>query len=114
MVLCVPVMVISHYVSMNKKNKILIAEMEQPAELDEIDSTYAIVIKKDVVMEKTHLNSNSGGHQLIFYIEFLTEAGENILLAVPEENYEKIFVGQYGLLATISGMFLDFGDGEEI
>lgn len=39
-------LIIRHYVSLHKKNKILMEELESPAALLDVDSVYATVVKK--------------------------------------------------------------------
>ena len=53
-------------------------------------------------------------HKLVYNVRFSTEIRDIVEYDVPQELFEKIFVGQKGILATIDGEFFDFGDGEEI
>ena len=49
-----------------------------------------------------------------FIVTFATEGGEKIELEVTEEAYCRIEKGQTGLLMTVNGSFIDFGDGQDI
>ena len=54
--------------------------------------------------------------QSLFFI-YLTsqfEDGEEKEVAVPQESFEKISVGDEGTLVMLNGAFFAFGDGEEI
>jgi len=116
MVLSVPALVISHYVSLHKKNKILMEEMNQPVQLPDMDSVYATVLKKDVFMEKNVLSPEKivRTHQIIYTVQFLTEDNQTVEHTVPEELYNCIYIGQKGILATVDGEFFDFGYGADI
>lgn len=114
--LSIPAMIISHYISLHKKNKILIEEMNQPVQLPDVGSVYATVVKKDVFMDKNVISPQSivHTHQLVYTVQFLTEYNRTVEYSVPEELYDYIYVGQKGLLATVEGQFFDFGEGEDI
>ena len=49
-----------------------------------------------------------------FIVTFATENGERIELEVTEEAYCRIEKGQTGLLMTVNGSFIDFGEGQDI
>lgn len=114
--LSVPALVIGHYISLHKKNKILMEEMNQPVELPDVDSVYATVLKKDVFMEKNVLSPEKivRTHQIVYTVQFLTEDNQRVEYSVPEELYDYIYIGQKGVLATVNGEFFDFGEGENI
>ena len=114
--LSVPALVIGHYISLHKKNKILLEEMNQPVELPDVDSVYATVVKKDVAMEKNVISPEKivRTHKLVYCVQFLTEDNQRVEYSVPEELYDYIYIGQKGVLATVDGEFFDFGDGENI
>lgn len=114
MVLSVPALVIGHYVSLHKKNKILLEEMNQPVQMPDVDSVYATVVKKDVAMEKNVPGRIVHTHQIVYAVQFLTEDNQTIEYSVPEELYNYIYIGQKGVLATVDGEFFDFGHGEDI
>lgn len=114
--MCVPAFIIWHYISLKKKNRQLMAEMEQPVVLPDVDSTYATVLKKDVLMKKNVLSAGKTvrTHQLVYTAQFLTDSGKTVEYSLPEELYDYINIGQKGVLATVDGEFFDFGDGEKI
>ncbi len=112
--LSVPALVIGHYISLHKKNKILLEEMNQPVQLPDVDSVYATVVKKDVAMEKNVPGKIVRTHQLVYAVQFLTEDNQTVEYSVPEELYDYIYIGQKGILATVDGEFFAFGDGENI
>ena len=115
-ILSVPALVISHYISLHKKNKILLEEMNRPVQMADVASVYATVVKKDVAMEKNVISPEKivRTHKLVYCVQFLTEDNQRVEYSVPEELYDYIFIGQKGVLATVDGEFFDFGDGEEI
>lgn len=47
-------------------------------------------------------------HQLEFEVRFVCEDGEEIVLTVEPEAYERIPENQPGSLALVNGAFLDF------
>ena len=47
-----------------------------------------------------------------FLITFKLENGEEKEIAVPQETFEKVAVGDKGTLVILNGAFFDFGDGE--
>ena len=116
MVLSVPALVISHYVSLHKKNKILMEEMNRPVQMPDVYSVHATVVKKDVFMEKNVLSPEKivRTHQIIYTVQFLTEDNQTVEYNVPEELYDYIHIGQKGVLATVDGEFFAFGHGEDI
>lgn len=113
-ILSVPALVISHYISLHKKNKILLEEMEQPVQMPDVYSVYATVVKKDVAMEKNVPGKVVHTHKLVYGVQFLTEDNQTVEYSVPEELYDYIYIGQKGILATVDGQFFDFGYGENI
>lgn len=113
-VLSVPALVIGHYASLHKKNKILMEEMNRPVQLPDMDSVYATVVKKDVVMEKNVPGEIVRTHRLVYGVQFLTEDNQTVEYSVPEELYDYIYIGQKGILATVDGEFFDFGYGEDL
>lgn len=104
-------LIIGHYISLHKKNKQLMAEMEQPVTLPPVDTVYATVLKKDIFMKKNVLSPQKTvhTHQLIYGVQFLTEDNQTVEYSVPEELYDYIYIGQKGVLATVDGKFFDFG-----
>ncbi|MBR4035676.1 MAG: hypothetical protein IKJ05_02955 [Oscillospiraceae bacterium] len=116
MVLSVPALVISHYVSLHKKNKILMEEMNRPVQMPDVYSVYATVVKKDVFMEKNVLSPEKivHTHKLVYGVQFLTEDNQTVEYSVPEELYDYIYIGQKGILATVDGEFFDFDHGDNI
>ena len=55
-----------------------------------------------------------GRHTVRFGVTFLTDEGEEKDYTVSEKLYNALTVDQTGMLVTINGYFLDFGDGEEL
>ena len=55
-----------------------------------------------------------GRHTVRFGVTFLTDEGEEKDYTVSEKLYNALAVDQTGMLVTINGYFLDFGDGEEL
>ena len=113
-ILSVPALVISHYISLHKKNKILLEEMNRPVQMADVASVYATVVKKDVAMEKNVPGKVVHTHKLVYGVQFLTEDNQTVEYSVPEELYDYIYIGQKGTLATVDGEFFDFGEGENI
>ena len=52
--------------------------------------------------------------QFWFLITFQFPNGEEKEVAVPQETFEKVSVGDKGTLVILNGAFFDFGDGEMI
>ncbi len=55
-----------------------------------------------------------GRHTVRFGVTFLTDEGEEKDYTVSEKLYNALAVDQTGMLVTINGYFLDFGDGEDV
>ena len=115
-ILSIPALVIGHYISLHKKNKQLMDEMEQPVNIPDVDSVYATVLKKDVAMEKNVVTPEKivHSHRLVYGVQFLTEDNKTVEYDVSADLYDELYPGQKGILATVNGQFFDFGHGENI
>ena len=110
------VCMVKQYLKTKAKNEATAEELEAYYELPPIDAVNAVVLSKDILMEKNVVSPEKivRTHKLIYNVRFSTEIRDIVEYDVPQELFEKIFVGQKGILATIDGEFFDFGDGEEI
>ena len=116
MALLLLVSMVKQYLKTKAQNKALAEELETDYELPPVDAVNAVVLAKDIIMEKNVISPEKivRTHKLIYNIKFSTENRDVVEYDVPRELFEKIFVGQKGILATVEGEFFDFGDGEEI
>ena len=107
---------VKQYQKTKAQNKELEEELESEYELSPVDAVNAVVLNKDILMEKNVISPEKivRTHKLIYNVQFSTENRDIVEYDVPQELFEKIFVGQKGTLATVNGEFFDFGDGEEI
>ena len=64
------------------------------------------VAKQVILRQKGSVKMPS--HQLEFEVRFVCEDGEEIVLTVEPEAYERIPENQLGSLALVNGAFLDF------
>ena len=98
------------------QNDALAEELEAEYELPPVDAVKAVVLNKEILMEKNVISPEKivRTHKLIYNVEFSTETGDIVEYDVPQELFDYINIGQRGTLATIDGEFFDFGDGEEI
>ena len=98
------------------ENEALSEELETEYELPPVDAVNAVVLGKDIVMEKNVASPEKivRTHKLIYNVQFSTEDGNIVEYDVPQELFDYINIGQRGTLATVDGEFFDFGDGEEI
>ena len=116
MALLLVISMIKQYQKTKAQNWALVEEMESEYELPPVDAVNAVVLKKDVIMEKNVISPEKivRTHTLIYNVQFSTDNGETVEYNVPQELFENIYIGQRGTLATVDGEFFDFGDGEEI
>ena len=107
------VCMVKQYLKTKAKNEATAEELEAYYELSPIDAVNAVVLSKDILMEKNVVSPEKivRTHKLVYNVRFSTEDRDIVEYDVPQELFEKIFVGQKGILATIDGEFFDFGDG---
>lgn len=67
----------------------------------------ATAVAKQVIMRQTG-TAKMPSHKLDFEVRFVCEDGEEIVLTVEPEAYERIPENQPGSLALVNGAFLDF------
>ncbi len=67
----------------------------------------ATAVAKQVIMRQKG-SVKRPSHQLEFEVRFVCEDGEEIVLTVEPEAYERIPENQPGTLALVNGAFLDF------
>lgn len=67
----------------------------------------ATAVAKQVIMRQTG-TAKRPSHRLDFEVRFVCEDGEEIVLTVEPEAYERIPENQPGSLALVNGAFLDF------
>lgn len=67
----------------------------------------ATAVAKQVIMRQKG-SVKMPSHQLEFEVRFVCEDGEEIVLTVEPEAYERIPENQPGTLALVNGAFLDF------
>ena len=80
-----------------------------------MDSVYATVTAKDVVMEKGYFPASSWlTHRLNYLLTFITDDGDTVKYSVPQDLFEMVYIGQQGILATVENEFFDFGQGENV
>jgi len=72
----------------------------------------AIIV--DMHMNLRNFGKMEGGpnkyHRLKFLVDFQLNDGEIKTLMVSEQQYEKMSVGEFAMLMTQNGRFIDFGD----
>lgn len=83
---------------------------EDFVKMSETESVGAVVLKKEIGEYKG--GGKTASYKMTFEILFLTDNGKKLVFAVPEELYAEVSEGQSGLLVTVNGNFLDFGDGK--
>ena len=110
------VCMVKQYLKTKAKNEATAEELEAYYELPPIDAVNAVVLSKDILMEKNVVSPEKivRTHKLIYNVQFSTEDGNIVEYDVPQELFDYISIGQRGTLATVDGEFFDFGDGEEI
>ena len=67
----------------------------------------ATAVAKQVILRQTG-TEKMPSHRLDFEVRFICEDGEEIVLTVEPEAYERISENQPGSLALVNGAFLDF------
>lgn len=67
----------------------------------------ATAVAKQVILRQTG-TAKRPSHRLDFEVRFVCEDGEEIVLTVEPEAYERIPENQPGSLALVNGAFLDF------
>ena len=107
---------VRQYQKNKARNEELMEELETEYELPPVDAVNAVVLGKEILMEKNVVSPEKivHTHKLIYNVQFSTENRDIVEYDVPQELFEELFVGQRGTLATVDGEFFDFGDGEDI
>lgn len=109
---CVLFIIIVPFVA-KKEQKDAIEQMdEEPWEIPDPELIGARVIKKRV--GGAHSGGKVSKYSLHFCVIFLTDSGEELEFEIPQELFDKINEGQSGILVTVNGNFIDFGDGEDV
>lgn len=96
------------YLRTNRKKPV--EEKEEEAFSEPI---YEPVVKPATAVAKQVIMRQKGSvkmpsHQLEFEVRFVCEDGEELVLTVEPEAYERIPENQPGTLALVNGAFLDF------
>lgn len=96
------------YLRTNRKKPV--EEKEEEAFSEPI---YEPVVKPATAVAKQVIMRQKGSvkmpsHQLEFEVRFVCEDGEELVLTVEPEAYERIPENQPGTLALVNGVFLDF------
>lgn len=96
------------YLRANRKKHVA-EEEEEPFS----EPVYEPVVKPATAVAKQVILRQKGSvkmpsHQLEFEVRFVCEDGEEIVLTVEPEAYERIPENQPGSLALVNGAFLDF------
>lgn len=106
---------VKDHIRTKKQNKQWEEELNAPLQLPDVDSVYATVAAKDVVMEKGYFPTSPRlTHRLNYIVSFITEDNIKVDYSVPQDLFEMIYIGQKGILATIENEFFDFGQGEDM
>lgn len=100
--------IVVFYLRTNRKKPV--EEKEEEAFSEPI---YEPVVKPATAVAKQVIMRQKGSvkmpsHQLEFEVRFVCEDGEEIVLTVEQEAYERIPENQPGTLALVNGAFLDF------
>lgn len=96
------------YLRTNRKKHV-----EEKEEETFSEPVYEPVVKPATAVAKQVIMRQKGSvkmpsHQLEFEVRFVCEDGEEIVLTVEPEAYERIPENQPGTLALVNGAFLDF------
>ena len=96
------------YLRTNRKKHV-----EEKEEETFSEPVYEPVVKPATAVAKQVIMRQKGSvkmpsHQLEFEVRFVCEDGEEIVLTVEPEAYERIPENQPGSLALVNGAFLDF------
>lgn len=96
------------YLRANRKKHV-----EEKEEETFSEPLYEPVVKQATAVAKQVILRQKGSvkmpsHQLEFEVRFVCEDGEEIVLTVEPEAYERIPENQPGSLALVNGAFLDF------
>lgn len=96
------------YLRANRKKHV-----EEKEEETFSEPVYEPVVKPATAVAKQVILRQKGSvkmpsHQLEFEVRFVCEDGEEIVLTVEPEAYERIPENQPGSLALVNGAFLDF------
>lgn len=96
------------YLRTNRKKHV-----EEKEEETFSEPVYEPVVKPATAVAKQVILRQKGSvkmpsHQLEFEVRFVCEDGEEIVLTVEPEAYERIPENQPGSLALVNGAFLDF------
>lgn len=96
------------YLRTNRKKHV-----EEKEEETFSEPVYEPVVKPATAVAKQVILRQKGSvkmpsHQLEFEVRFVCEEGEEIVLTVEPEAYERIPENQPGSLALVNGAFLDF------
>lgn len=96
------------YLRTNRKKHV-----EEKEEETFSEPVYEPVVKPATAVAKQVIMRQKGSvkmpsHQLEFDVRFVCEDGEEIVLTVEPEAYERIPENQPGSLALVNGAFLDF------
>lgn len=106
---------VKDHIRTKKQNKQWEEELNAPLQLPDVDSVYATVTAKDVVMEKGYFPASPWlTHRLNYLLTFITDDGDTVKYSVPQDLFEMVYIGQQGILATVENEFFDFGQGEDV
>lgn len=96
------------YLRANRKKHVEEKEEETFSEplYEPVVKQVTAVAKQVILRQKGSVKMPS--HQLEFEVRFVCEDGEEIVLTVEPEAYERIPENQPGSLALVNGAFLDF------
>ena len=96
------------YLRTNRKKHVEEKEEETLSEplYEPVVKPATAVAKQVILRQKGSVKMPS--HQLEFEVRFVCEDGEEIVLTVEPEAYERIPENQPGSLALVNGAFLDF------
>lgn len=100
--------VLVSYLRTNRKKHVEEKEEETFSEplYEPVVKPATAVAKQVILRQKGSVKMPS--HQLEFEVRFVCEDGEEIVLTVEPEAYERIPENQPGSLALVNGAFLDF------
>ena len=102
------VAILVSYLRANRKKHVEEKEEETFSEplYEPVVKPATAVAKQVILRQKGSVKMPS--HQLEFEVRFVCEDGEEIVLTVEPEAYERIPENQPGSLALVNGAFLDF------
>ena len=101
------VFLIRYYADRKKSDKAIQEQWENPVQLPPVTATQATVTDMKCEMVK-YGGSTTPRHLLAWTVEFTKETGEKLILIVPQEKYDNMYVGMKGTLATVNGEYFDF------